>query len=175
MKSAYEEEQKSLQGDIKAYEESQTEQKKMDDEIDSFYALIDRYTTFEELTPKMLNEFVDKVLVHKGQKIDGERVQKVEVYLNFIGKIDFPKSEETPIDPEQAKIDQYWKDRYQRTKEREITYRKKKQETVGKRIEAEKEADRERIILGLREQENTIGLENIPVFPARLKNGAAAR
>ena len=48
-----------------------------------------KYTAFDELTPSMLNEFVDKVLVHRAEKIDGRRTQKVEVYLNFIGMIDF--------------------------------------------------------------------------------------
>ena len=50
---------------------------------------MDKYTAFDELTPSMLKEFVDKVLVHRAEKIDGRRTQNVEVYLNFIGMIDF--------------------------------------------------------------------------------------
>ena len=52
----------------------------------------------------MLNEFVDKVLVHRAEKIDGRRTQKVEVYLNFVGMIDFPEPEKTPEELEQEAL-----------------------------------------------------------------------
>ncbi len=173
LSSAYEEEQKKLQFDINAYEISLNKQQEADDDIDKFYALIDKYTSLEELTPSILNEFIDKVLVHKAQKIDGNRVQKVEVYLNFIGKIDFPILEEAHDDPEQEKIDKYWKERYRRSKERERGYRKKKQEEIGKIIEADKTAKRNKIIKELNREIDIYGVENLSVLPARLRNGAS--
>lgn len=54
---------------------------------DKFIELVKRYTDFSELTTPMLNEFVEKILVHEADYSSGERVQEVEIYLNFIGKI----------------------------------------------------------------------------------------
>ena len=45
-------------------------------------------TDFSELTTPMINEFIDKILVHAPYYIDGERMQEVEIYLNFIGKFE---------------------------------------------------------------------------------------
>ena len=39
----------------------------------------------------MINEFIDKILVHAPYYIDGERMQEVEIYLNFIGKFEIPQ------------------------------------------------------------------------------------
>ena len=38
---------------------------------------------------------MDKILVHKAEKIDGERVMEIEIYLNFIGKVELPAQELT--------------------------------------------------------------------------------
>jgi DNA invertase Pin-like site-specific DNA recombinase len=56
-----------------------------------FIELVKKYTEFEELTPVMLNEFVDRVLVYDPVKINGKRTQRVDVYLNFIGSFDVPE------------------------------------------------------------------------------------
>ena len=48
-------------------------------------------TDFSELTTPMINEFIDKILVHAPYYIDGERMQEVEIYLNFIGKFEIPQ------------------------------------------------------------------------------------
>jgi len=93
-----------------AYEKEQTEQEAFINaeqaNIDAFMAdtarveqfleLAKKYTDFSELTTPMLLEFVDKVLVHAPEKIDGERTQEVEIYLKFIGKFDVPTPELTP-------------------------------------------------------------------------------
>ena len=39
----------------------------------------------------MINEFIDKILVHAPYYIEGERMQEVEIYLNFIGKFEIPQ------------------------------------------------------------------------------------
>jgi hypothetical protein len=66
----------------------------------SFLALIRKYTRFEELTNAMLNEFVDKIVVHEcvwsegrhpvNNRPMGSRSQQVDVYLKHIGKFDIP-------------------------------------------------------------------------------------
>ena len=58
-----------------------------------FLELVKRYTDFSELTTPMLNEFIEKVVVHEADKSTGDRVQKVDIYLNFIGAFTVPKME----------------------------------------------------------------------------------
>lgn len=60
---------------------------------DRFLELVKRYTDFSELTTPMLNEFIEKVVVHEADKSTGDRVQKVDIYLNFIGAFTVPKME----------------------------------------------------------------------------------
>jgi len=62
--------------------------------IDKFVELIRKYTEFNELTTPMLNEFVDRVLIYKPDKSSGERVQRVDIYLSFIGKFEVPAAVE---------------------------------------------------------------------------------
>ena len=56
------------------------------DRAQQFLAIAKRYTDFSQLTTPMINEFVDKILVHAPEKIDGERTMEIEIYLKFIGK-----------------------------------------------------------------------------------------
>lgn len=62
--------------------------------VEKFLVLTRRYTSFEELTPAMINEFVSKVLVHKTVGRGAHRVMQVDVYLNFIGKFTVPHEPE---------------------------------------------------------------------------------
>ena len=71
------------------------------DKVEQFMALAEKYTDFSELTTPMLNEFVDKILVHAPEKNDGERTQEVEIYFKFIGKFDIPQPEPTAEELEQ--------------------------------------------------------------------------
>lgn len=63
---------------------------------EQFLELVKKYTDFSVLTAPMINEFVDKMLVHAPDKSSGERVQEIEIYLKFIGKFDVPLPEPTP-------------------------------------------------------------------------------
>ena len=63
---------------------------------DRFLALARKYTDFTELTAPMIFEFVDKIVVHAAERIDGERTQEIEIYLKYIGKLDIPVPEPTP-------------------------------------------------------------------------------
>ncbi|MCL1914506.1 MAG: DUF4368 domain-containing protein [Eubacteriaceae bacterium] len=62
---------------------------------DRFMDLVHRYTAFEELTVPMLNEFIEKVVIHEGDRSTGKRIQKVDVYLNFIGNFNAPDPEKS--------------------------------------------------------------------------------
>jgi hypothetical protein len=58
---------------------------------DMFIELVKRHTEFNELTAVLLNEFVEKVLVYEAEKKDGIRTQRIEIFLNFIGKFQLPE------------------------------------------------------------------------------------
>lgn len=70
---------------------------------DRFLELVKRYTDFSELTTPMLNEFIEKVVVHEADKSTGDRVQKVDIYLNFIGAFTVPKMEDALTAEQEAR------------------------------------------------------------------------
>jgi hypothetical protein len=71
-----------------------------------FIELVDRYTDFEELTPVMIREFIEKVVVHEREvKMAKATPQKVQVYLNFIGEFISPLTKYQLSTEEQAELD----------------------------------------------------------------------
>ena len=56
--------------------------------IQSFLKIVKKYTEPTELTPALLREFVEKIVVHAPDKSSGHRVQRIDVHYNFIGEID---------------------------------------------------------------------------------------
>ena len=57
--------------------------------VQSFLKIVRKYTAPTELTPALLREFVEKIVVHEADKSSGHRVQRIDVHYNFIGEIDF--------------------------------------------------------------------------------------
>ncbi|MCD8156112.1 MAG: DUF4368 domain-containing protein [Clostridiales bacterium] len=94
--AGYEEEQGALREAVTEAESQLAAFEEDTGRLEQFMALARKYTDFTELTTPMINEFVDKVIVHAPEKIDGDRVQEVEIYLNFIGKCELPAPELTP-------------------------------------------------------------------------------
>ena len=92
----YEEEQKALISAVSEAEERLSAFEEDTARVEQFLALAKKYTDFSELTTTMINEFIDKILVHEPEKVDGDRVQEVEIYLKFIGRFDLPEPELTP-------------------------------------------------------------------------------
>ena len=68
--------------------------------MEAFIQLAKKYRDVQELTPGMVNEFVDKIIVHAPVKDGVERTQQVDIYLRFIGLMDIPL-EEAELTPEQ--------------------------------------------------------------------------
>ena len=96
LSAEYEQEQAALEVSI---EKAETEVEAFNADTaraDQFIALAKKYTDFSELTTPMINEFVDKILVHEADRSSGERVQEVDIFLKFIGKFDVPAQELTP-------------------------------------------------------------------------------
>ncbi len=97
------------------------------DKLTGFMALVSKYTDFSELTTPMINEFIDKILVHEADKSSGERVQEVEIYFKFIGKFEAPQPEPTPEELAAAE-----KERQRRAKNRE--YQRRSEERREQRL-----------------------------------------
>ncbi len=103
----------SEQADLDSYEAST-------ENMEAFMALARKYRDVEELTTPMIYDFVDKIIVHAPQKINGERHMQVEIILRFIGNFQVPKPE-----PTQEEIKQAEKDRQRRAKNRERDARRR--------------------------------------------------
>lgn len=108
---------------------------------DKFIELVKRYTDFSELTTPMLNEFVEKILVHEADYSSGERVQEVEIYLNFIGKFELPVKE-----PTADEIAEHEKLKARRAKKAE--YNRRYMEKRRKRIAEEEQKSKEVTVNG---------------------------
>lgn len=119
LSAGYEKEQAELEQSIKACREQLTQYDEDTDRTEEFLALVHKYTDITELTPVIINEFVDKILAHKAEKIDGERVMEIEIYLNFIGKVELPAQELT--EEELAEIKEK-----QRLRERNAMYQRRR-------------------------------------------------
>ena len=108
---------------------------------DKFIELVKRYTDFSELTTPMLNEFVEKILVREADYSSGERVQEVEIYLNFIGKFELPVKE-----PTAEEIAEHEKLKARRAKKAE--YNRRYMEKRRKRIAEEEQKSKKVTVNG---------------------------
>lgn len=141
MLSEFENEQDTLEISM---ENSKAEIEKYESDTvraDKFIELVKRYTDFSELTTPMLNEFVEKILVHEADYSSGERVQEVEIYLNFIGKFELPVKE-----PTAEEIAEHEKLKARRAKKAE--YNRRYMEKRRKRIAEEEQKSKEVTVNG---------------------------
>ena len=90
MNENYEREQNSLkekiaelEGKIKAINEQTAS-------TSHFMELVQKYTRIDELTHEVAREFIEKIIVHKAEKVDGHRQMKIDIFYNGIGKVDLP-------------------------------------------------------------------------------------
>lgn len=92
----YEAEQESLETEIQELQLQIDVYNENTDKSEQFLEVAKKYTDFSVLTAPMLNEFIEKIVVHSPVWNEGERTQEVEFYFNFIGKFDIPAPELTP-------------------------------------------------------------------------------
>ena len=90
----YEAEQKTLQVSVTEVEERLSAFAEDSARVEQFLELARKYTDFSELTTPMINEFIEKIIVHAPERIDGDRVQEVEIHLRFIGQFELPAPEQ---------------------------------------------------------------------------------
>ena len=98
----YAKEQDALEIEIAELEKAVTGYEQSQKSAEKFIALIDKYENFDTLTNTMLNEFVEKILVHeRARKGSQDTTQEVEIYFNFVGRYIPPALQPVPLTPEE--------------------------------------------------------------------------
>ena len=91
----YEQEQANLKERMSQLQDELDKAQEASANVDKFLKLVRKHTNFEELTPTLLREFVEKIVVHEAVALDGKRrgklrTQSIEIYYTFVGKVDLP-------------------------------------------------------------------------------------
>ena len=97
MSRRYEEEQKELSEKIKKLRSEIEKQNSRAASTDMFVSIVRKYTRARKLTPRMLNELVEKIEVYNADKIDGEWVQRLRIHYNCVGEMNIPNEPALPI------------------------------------------------------------------------------
>ena len=93
----YEAEQKELKERAARLREELSKAQEATANAEKFMNVVRRHTTIEELTPTLLREFVEKIVVHESVALDGKRRgklrrQEIEIYYSFVGKVELPNT-----------------------------------------------------------------------------------
>ena len=81
----YEDEQHSLREEVASLKQQLEDMESTSVNVSGFLKAAQRYTDFDELTPSMLHDLIEKIIVHEGDKSSGHREQRIEIYYTFIG------------------------------------------------------------------------------------------
>jgi DNA invertase Pin-like site-specific DNA recombinase/cell division protein FtsB len=134
--SDYETEQTELEASVALIQNSLNDCEETTDNVDKFIKLVHSYTDFTELTTPMIHEFIDKIVVHEADKSTGYRIQQIDIYLKYVGKLDIiPMPELTPEqlkEEERKRRKRAWNRTYMRRKyEREKAEREAKEKGLS--------------------------------------------
>ena len=91
MSKGYEDEQHTLQTEANEIQSELQQEEKKSVDVKRFLAIVKKYTDLTELTPEILREFIDKIIVHAPDKSSGRRLQEIELIYNHIGEFDRSK------------------------------------------------------------------------------------
>ena len=108
--------------------------------VERFLKLVKKYENITELTPAMINEFIDKILVHEPQGKGADRTTEVEIYLNYVGQFQVPVEQHEPTEEERIAAEKE-ADRLRRKRESNRKYMKKIREKSKKFAEHERIAE----------------------------------
>ena len=97
MSRRYEEEQKEFSEKIKKLRFEIEKQSSRATSTELFVSIVRKYTRARKLTPRMLNELVEKIEVYNAEKIDGEWVQRLRIHYNCVGEMNIPNEPALPI------------------------------------------------------------------------------
>ena len=87
----YDDEQISLKSKISALQTEIDAEKRHRNSAASFLRTVKKYTKIEELNPTIVNELVEKIVVHQAQGLGKGRTQQLEIHYNFVGVLDMPE------------------------------------------------------------------------------------
>lgn len=129
----YAKEQDALEIEIAELEKAVASYEQSQKSAEKFIALIDKYENFDTLTNTMLNEFVEKILVHeRARKGSQDTTQEIEIYFNFLGRYIPPSLQPVPLTPEEQEELQKKEERKDRLHQ---NYLKRKASGAQKRYE----------------------------------------
>ena len=98
----YGKEQAELKAEVDSLEEFLQSHEQNTKSAERFISLIEKYENFDNLSIGMLNEFIDKILVHeRDRKGSTQTTQEIEIYFNFVGKFVPPHFMEVELSPEE--------------------------------------------------------------------------
>ncbi len=139
----YAKEQAELTAEISALEKAVKDYEKQEKNADRFIALIDKYESFDTLTVTMLNEFIEKILVHeRDRKGSIQTTQEVEIYFNFVGRFVPPAFAEMELTLEELEEIRKRKARKDRLHQNYLKRKANgKQKEYDERTKAKKKAD----------------------------------
>ena len=153
LNNQYETEQLTLNKEIEDLDLEISMYEKETDKTRKFISLISRYENFDELTNTMINEFVDKIIIHeRDRKGSQTSKQKIEIYFNFIGNYEVPKEElseeeRSKLEEEERKI----KERRDRLHQNYLKRKENgKQQEYEERYKERREQKKQEKLKGLR-------------------------
>ena len=88
----YDKEQQELKLKIKQLSKDIENTEKENTDITQFISNVKKYTEITELSPEILNELIEKIVIHQQEKINGKKVQEIDIYYRGVGIISFPVS-----------------------------------------------------------------------------------
>lgn len=89
----YEKEQLELEDKIVKLNAVINESKQNNSNAENFVEMIKDYADITELSAAMLNTLIDKIVVHEAEIVDGEKIQRLDVYYKFVGIVDWPAND----------------------------------------------------------------------------------
>lgn len=132
----YDGEQQELEARVAEIEENLGKLRQEAESGDMFVRLVHKYRDFTEITPTMLNEFIDKIVVYEATGGRGfDRTQKIDIHFNFIGQFVVPESAEAIPTAEEMKLLKE-QERRKRKCESARRYRQRKKEKEAALAEA---------------------------------------
>ena len=97
MLEGYEAEQTALNNEVIGLEDWVATREEMEDNVDQFLALLEKYVDIPELTQTIVNEFIKQIIVYAPDKSSGKRTQKVKIVFNFLEEVEVPEISEPVI------------------------------------------------------------------------------
>lgn len=88
----YDKEQQELKIKIEQLSKDIENTEKKDTDITQFISNVKKYTEIAKLTPEILNELIEKIIIHQKEKVNGKKVQEIDIYYRGVGIISFPVS-----------------------------------------------------------------------------------